>query len=178
MTTICCCIASEDFPSPFKEHAAELAGRASLVRRAQVVPIECVVRGYLAGSGWIEYSKSGSICGIELPKGLRESEQLPTPIWTPTTKAEAGHDEPITWNQAVEIVGIETATRLRDLSIALYNFGAQTARERGLILADTKFEFGWCDGDLIVVDEIFTPRFFALLGRNRVLDWKEPEQFR
>ena len=148
---------AEDFPSPFKEHASELEGRSSLVRRADVVPIECVVRGYLAGSGWIEYSKSGTICGIELPPGLQESEQLPTPIWTPTTKADSGHDEPITWQQAVEIVGLETATRLRDLSIALYNFGAETARSRGLILADTKFEFGFCDGDLIVVDEIFTP---------------------
>ncbi len=148
---------TEDFPSPFRDYANELEGRASLVRRAEVVPIECVVRGYLAGSAWIEYSKSRSVCGIELPSGLQESEQLPHPIFTPTTKANEGHDEPVTWNQAVEIVGIETATKLRDHSIALYNFGAETARERDLILADTKFEFGFADDDLIVVDEIFTP---------------------
>ena len=147
----------EDFPSPFNEYSNELAGRSCLVRRAHVVPIECVVRGYLAGSGWKEYQRSQSVCGVALPSGLRESEQLPASIFTPTTKADAGHDEAITWNQTVEIVGIETATKLRDYSIALYNFGAQTACERGLILADTKFEFGWCDGDLIVVDEIFTP---------------------
>ena len=146
-----------DFPSPFREHADELDGRSMLVRRAEVVPIECVVRGYLAGSGWIEYSKSGSVCGIELPAGLRESDRLPHPIWTPTTKANAGHDEPITWQQAVEIVGQKRAEELRDKSIALYNWGASYARERGIILADTKFEFGMADGDLIVVDEIFTP---------------------
>lgn len=148
---------AEDFPAPFNEHSNEIEGRASLVRRAQVVPIECVVRGYLAGSGWIEYSKSGTVCDVQLPDGLRESEQLPHPIFTPTTKADEGHDEPVTWSQAVEIVGLETATKLRDFSVALYKFGAETARQRGLILADTKFEFGFCDGDLIVVDEIFTP---------------------
>ncbi len=147
----------EDFPAPFDEYSNELAGRSSLVRRAEVVPIECVVRGYLAGNGWKEYQKSQSVCGVQLPADLRESEQLPEPIFTPTTKADAGHDQAITWQQTVDIVGIETATRLRDYSIALYEFGANVARERGLILADTKFEFGFCDGDLIVVDEIFTP---------------------
>ena len=148
---------ANDFPSPFKEHAQELDGRSSLVRRAEVVPVECVVRGYLAGSGWIEYSKSGTVCGIELPTGLRESDRLPHPIFTPTTKADEGHDEPITWQQTVDIVGQRRAEELRDNSLALYTWGADYARERGLILADTKFEFGVADNDLIVVDEIFTP---------------------
>ncbi|HVF85374.1 MAG TPA: phosphoribosylaminoimidazolesuccinocarboxamide synthase, partial [Abditibacteriaceae bacterium] len=139
---------ANDFPGPFKEHVDELDGRSMLVRRAQVVPVVCVVRGYLGGSGWIVYSKSGIVCGIELPKGLRESDRLPYPIFTPTTKADAGHDEPITWEQTVEIVGLECATQLRDASLALYEWGANYARERDIIIADTKFEFGIADGDL------------------------------
>jgi phosphoribosylaminoimidazole-succinocarboxamide synthase len=137
----------------------EVRGRALIVRKLAMLPVECVVRGYLTGSGWKDYVASGSVAGIELPEGLRESEQLPEPIFTPSTKADVGHDETIDFDRAAEIVGDrEVMERLRDLSIALYSFAAQHARERGVILADTKFEFGrGGDGDLIVADEVLTP---------------------
>jgi phosphoribosylaminoimidazole-succinocarboxamide synthase len=144
-----------DFPVPF--NTPELEGRSMLVRRAEVVPVECVVRGYLAGSGWKDYCRTGEVSGIKLPAGLRESEQLPEPIWTPSTKAESGHDEPISFDEVVNICGQETAEKLRAASLKLYEFAANHARERGLILADTKFEFGFAAGDLILVDEVFTP---------------------
>jgi phosphoribosylaminoimidazole-succinocarboxamide synthase len=146
-----------DFPAPFNEYSHELDGRAMLVRRAEVVPIECVVRGYLAGSGWKEYQKSQSVCGVELPPGLRESDKLPQPIWTPTTKADAGHDEPITFDQTADAIGRDLAEKLREVSLALYSFAADYALQRGVIIADTKFEFGLADGDLILVDEALTP---------------------
>lgn len=145
----------QDFPEPF--NTPELEGRAMLVRRAEVVPIECVVRGYLAGSGWKDYGATGQVSGITLPPGMRESEELPERIWTPSTKAESGHDEPISFEQAAQICGEETASRLRDASLMLYDYAAQHALSRGLILADTKFEFGFADGELILVDEAFTP---------------------
>jgi phosphoribosylaminoimidazole-succinocarboxamide synthase len=146
------------FPSPFNA-IPEWDRRAMLVRRTQVLPVECVVRGYLAGSGWKEYQKSQSVCGVALPPGLRESERLPQPIFTPTTKAEvgSGHDEPIDWNQTVEILGRERAEIVRDASLKLYTFAADYARRRGLILADTKFEFGAIGNEIILIDEIFTP---------------------
>jgi phosphoribosylaminoimidazole-succinocarboxamide synthase len=147
----------EDFPAPFNALPDQFAGRSMLVRRAEVLPVECVVRGYLAGSGWKEYQKSQSVCGVALPAGLRESDQLPEPIFTPTTKADAGHDEPIDFSRVIEIVGHEMAERVRDASLALYRFAADYARERGVIIADTKFEFGVVDEELILVDEIFTP---------------------
>lgn len=146
-----------DFPSPLNEMQSEWEGRAMLVRRAKVIPVECVVRGYLAGSGWKEYQKSQSVCGIALPAGLRESDQLPEPIFTPTTKADVGHDEAIDFDGVIRIVGLERAMQLRDVSIELYKFAADYARERGIILADTKFEFGVIEDELILVDEIFTP---------------------
>lgn len=147
-----------DFPAPFNA-LEEWNRRAMLVRRTQVLPVECVVRGYLAGSGWKEYQKSQSVCGVELPPGLRESEQLPQPIFTPTTKAEvgSGHDEPIDWNQTVQILGLKRAEVVRDASLKLYTFAADYARSRGLILADTKFEFGAIGDEIILIDEIFTP---------------------
>lgn len=144
------------FPAPF-DSIGDLEGRAVLVKKAQVLPVECVVRGYLAGSGWKEYQKSGSICGVPLPPGLRESEQLPEPIFTPTTKAEAGHDEPISFEQAAQVLGADRARQARDLSLRLYNFASGIASERGVILADTKFEFGLINNRLHIVDEIFTP---------------------
>lgn len=147
----------EDFPPPFSQMADDLTGRSMLVRRAQVVPVECVVRGYLAGSGWKEYQKSQSVCGVALPSGLQESDHLPEPIFTPTTKADAGHDEPITFEQVVAQVGQECAKQLRDSALALYQCAATYALERGVIIADTKFEFGVADGELILIDEIFTP---------------------
>ena len=134
-----------------------LAGRSSLVRKTEVVPIECVVRGYLAGSGWNEYQQSGTICGIELPAGLAESAQLPEPIFTPATKAETGHDENISFERMVELVGAEMAEELRRRSVEIFNRGADYARQRGLLIADTKFEWGRADGGLILIDEVLTP---------------------
>ena len=147
----------DEFPESFGEHREELAGRAMLVKRAQVVPVECVARGYLSGSGWKEYQKSGAVCGVPLPRGLAESDRLPEPIFTPSTKATEGHDENITLEQASELVGEGLAQRLKELTLSLYEFGVDLASERGIILADTKFEFGFVDGELILVDEVLTP---------------------
>ncbi|MDP6380491.1 MAG: phosphoribosylaminoimidazolesuccinocarboxamide synthase [Phycisphaerae bacterium] len=136
-----------------------LTGRTMLVRKADVLPIECVVRGYLAGSGWREYQENSRICGISLPAGLRQCDQLPEPIFTPATKAESGHDENVSFETAAEIIGTETATRLRDLSLAVYNKAAEYARGRGIIISDTKFEWGRAAGgdEIILVDEVLTP---------------------
>lgn len=148
-----------DFPAPFNELVQDWDGRAMLVRRAEVVPVECVVRGYLAGSGWKQYQETQIVCGENLPPGLRESERLPQPIFTPTTKANVGegHDEPITFEQASGLIGKERALQLREASLALYEFAADYALQRGIIIADTKFEFGIAGDDLILIDEIFTP---------------------
>ena len=148
-----------DFPSPLKEFGAahDWDGRAMLVRKAEVLPVECVVRGYLSGSGWKSYRESGEICGVKLPAGLRESDRLPQPIFTPTTKADAGHDEPITFEETAAILGEARARQIREVSLALYDFAAQLSAERGIILADTKFELGIADGQLILVDEMGTP---------------------
>jgi phosphoribosylaminoimidazole-succinocarboxamide synthase len=145
------------FPAEFLGHREELAGRAMLVKRAQVVPIECVARGYLSGSGWKEYRETGRVCGIELPGGLVESDRLPEPIFTPATKAAEGHDENISLERAAELVGEGLAHRLQELTLTLYEFAAALAWERGIIVADTKFEFGFADGELILVDEVLTP---------------------
>lgn len=147
----------DDFPERFTDHRDELAGRAMLVRRADVVPIECVARGYLSGSGWKEYQETGRVTGIGLPPGLVESDELPEPIFTPATKATEGHDENITIERAGEIVGEGLAERLKELTLSLYEFAADLARERGIILADTKFEFGFSGDELILVDEVLTP---------------------
>jgi phosphoribosylaminoimidazole-succinocarboxamide synthase len=144
----------------FKEVPQEFRGRAMLVERLEMVPVECVVRGYITGSGWKDYQRSGAVCGIELPEGLRESEQLPEPIFTPATKAEVGdHDENVDFDRAAEIVGDrELLEELRRLSIAIYELGAAHARERGIILADTKFEFGRRpDRTIVLGDEVMTP---------------------
>jgi len=137
----------------------EVRGRAIVARKLRMLPVECVVRGYITGSGWKDYQATGKVSGIELPPGLQESERLPTPIFTPSTKAETGHDEAIDFEQAAELVGDrDLATRLRDVSIALYRFAHEHARERGVILADTKFEFGLDDdGRLVLGDEVLTP---------------------
>jgi len=144
---------------------AELIGRSTIARKATRVDVECIVRGYLAGSAWEEYRQYGTVNGVRLPKGLQESEQLPEPMFTPTTKAEEGHDEPMVFSDLVQEVGPEAAQVLRLRSLALYNFAAEYARGRGIIVADTKFEFGWIDGELHVIDEILTPdssRFWAV----------------
>jgi phosphoribosylaminoimidazole-succinocarboxamide synthase len=136
---------------------AMLAGRSTLCRKTKVVPIECVVRGYLAGSGWSEYCKSGTVCGISLPAGLTESARLPEPIFTPSTKAETGHDENISFEQMVKLVGRDLGEELRRRSIDIFNRGAAYALERGIIIADTKFEFGLAGNELILIDEALTP---------------------
>jgi phosphoribosylaminoimidazole-succinocarboxamide synthase len=142
---------------PAVARGPELAGRVTLARRARRIDAECVVRGYLAGSGWAEYRASGEVGGHRLPAGLREAEQLPEPIFTPSTKAEVGHDENITRQQLAQMVGAELARELEERSLALYRAGAQRAAEMGLILADTKFEFGWIDGAVALIDEALTP---------------------
>jgi phosphoribosylaminoimidazole-succinocarboxamide synthase len=147
-----------DLPAPAQAHADELRGRSMLCRKVDIVPFECVVRGYLAGSGWADYQASGAVCGIPLPSGLRQADQLPEPIFTPATKAELGeHDENVGFEHVVDAVGTEVATELRDTSLALYREAAAHAAERGVLLADTKFEFGWLDGRLVLADEALTP---------------------
>jgi phosphoribosylaminoimidazole-succinocarboxamide synthase len=135
----------------------EFTGRSMWVHRAQMFPLECVARGYLAGSGWKDYQRTGELCGIRLPPGLKESGALPEPIFTPATKAPSGHDENISFEQAAGIVGEQTAARLRDLTLALYRKAAEYARTRGIIIADTKFEFGVVDGQIVLADEVLTP---------------------
>jgi phosphoribosylaminoimidazole-succinocarboxamide synthase len=149
----------DDYPPAARAHAAVLGGRSMLVRRTTPVPIECVVRGYLAGSGWAEYRRQGTICGIRLPPGLRESDRLPEPIFTPATKADSGHDVNISEEEAGRIVGAGLVARLRDISIALYRRGVLHAEPRGIIVADTKFEFGLVGPgrDIMLIDEILTP---------------------
>lgn len=145
------------FPEPFASHPALLEGRSMLVRRAKRYDVECVVRGYLAGSGWKEYQKSGTVCGVGLPQGLRLSSKLPEPIFTPATKAQEGHDENIDFDRMASIVGRGVAERLREVSIAIYQAAAAHAESRGLILADTKFEFGERDGAIVWIDEALSP---------------------
>ena len=136
---------------------AGLAGRAMVVRRADVVPLECVARGYLSGSGWSQYGATGTVCGVQLPAGLVESDRLPEPIFTPTTKAAEGHDLPVSSEEAAELVGRGLVERLKELTLTMYERAAEIALRRGIILADTKFEFGFCEGELILVDEVCTP---------------------
>ena len=151
-------IDTEDFPSVCRNYESSLRGRSMLVRKAKRLPVECVVRGYLAGSGWKEYQQSGSICGIAIREGLKESSLLKEPIFTPATKAEHGeHDENITMEKVKEMVGEELAERLKGVSLALYRKGSKIAREKGIIISDTKFEFGLCNGELILIDEVLTP---------------------
>ena len=145
------------FPEPFAEDAEWLAGRSMLVRRAEVIPIECVARGYLSGSGWKEYRANGRVCGIQLPPGLVESDRLPEPIFTPATKEATGHDVNISLEETADRIGEGLAERLKELTLTLYEFAAEHALERGIVLADTKFEFGFAGGDLILIDEVLTP---------------------
>jgi phosphoribosylaminoimidazole-succinocarboxamide synthase len=146
-----------EFPENLQPYSELLRGRSMLVKKAEPLPVECVVRGYLAGSGWKEYQQFGSVCGIELPLGLEQAAQLPKPTFTPATKAASGHDENITWEKCSEILGDERATIVRDLSLAMYSDGRVHADERGIIIADTKFEFGLHDDNLILIDECLTP---------------------
>jgi len=174
-------------PLPVEADVSNLASRSMVVTKTEVVPVECVVRGYLAGSGWKEYQKSGTVCGIRLPDGLKESSQLPEPIFTPATKAETGHDENISFEQMCSIVGPDLSHRLRDLSLQVYQEGCDHARTKGIIIADTKFEFGLKGDDILLIDEVMTPdssRFWpaddyaagrgqASFDKQFVRDWLE-----
>lgn len=159
---------ADDFPAVCKPYADILRGRSMLVKKTRPLPVECVVRGYISGSGWNAYLKSGKICGIRLPGGLKESDRLPEPIFTPSTKEELGnHDVNIDFDRTVDLIGRETAEKVRDLSIAIYRKGAEIAERKGIIIADTKFEFGFYGQDLILIDEVLTPdssRFWPKAG--------------
>jgi len=147
----------DDYPAELRKYDAQLRGRSMLVVRADMIAVECVVRGYLSGSGWKEYKSSGEVCGIPLPAGLRESDKLPQPIFTPAIKATSGHDENISFDRMVSIVGRELSEQLRDLSIRIYQTAADYAATRGIIIADTKFEFGRGPAGLVLADEVLTP---------------------
>ncbi|HWS16968.1 MAG TPA: phosphoribosylaminoimidazolesuccinocarboxamide synthase [Candidatus Elarobacter sp.] len=147
----------EDYPAPLQKHADDLRGRSMLVNKAQMIDIECVARGYLSGSGWKEYQQTGAVCGIKLPTGLKESDKLPEPIFTPATKALSGHDENISIEEMAKRTGKELAEKLRDLTLKIYKTAADYAAGRGIIIADTKFEFGQTSQGLILADEVLTP---------------------
>lgn len=147
----------DQYPEPLKKYSDQLRGRSMLVKKAQMIDIECVARGYLSGSGWKEYQQTGAVCGIKLPAGLKESEKLPEPIFTPATKAVSGHDENISFEQMVERTGFELATQLRDLTLKIYSTAADYAAGRGIIIADTKFEFGRTADGIVLADEVLTP---------------------
>ncbi len=147
----------QEYPVEFRKFKEQLAGRSMLVRRAEMVQAECVARGYLAGSGWKDYQQSGTLCGIALPSGLQESSRLPEPIFTPATKAVSGHDENISFEGMQQIAGVELAEQLRELTLRIYRKAAEYALQRGIIIADTKFEFGLIDGKVVLADEVLTP---------------------
>ena len=147
----------EDYPSQCHKYRDQLEGRSMLVKKAEQLPVECIVRGYLSGSGWKDYKKTGSVCGIKLPEGQQESSRLETPIFTPSTKAEEGHDINISFEETENIVGSEMAAKLREVSLRIYSKARELAEKKGIIIADTKFEFGIHDNELILIDEILTP---------------------
>ncbi|MCL4786729.1 MAG: phosphoribosylaminoimidazolesuccinocarboxamide synthase [Verrucomicrobia bacterium] len=149
--------ANDALPAMLAPFADKVARRSMIVKKAKPLAVECIVRGYLAGSGWKEYKKSQTVCGIPLPAGLQESSELPEPIFTPSTKAETGHDENISFDEAKKILGDDIANQARDLSLKIYKFARDYARQRGIIIADTKFEFGLYEGKLILIDEVLTP---------------------
>jgi phosphoribosylaminoimidazole-succinocarboxamide synthase len=180
---------TDEYPPAARAHAAVLDGRSMLVRRTTPLPIECVARGYLSGSGWKDYQKTGSVCGVKLPPGLRESDRLPEPIFTPATKADTGHDINISESEAAAIIGADLVERLRTLTLALYQRGAEHAESLGIMVADTKFEFGTIGEELILIDEVLTPdssRFWdaatyeagrpqASFDKQFVRDWLETQ---
>ena len=147
----------ETYPEPLPQFRDQLARRSMLVTRCEMLPVECVARGYLAGSGWKDYQKTGAVCGVKLPPGLQESSRLPEPIFTPATKATSGHDVNVSFDEAAEMIGRDVAEKVRDLTLDIYSRAAEYARERGIIIADTKFEFGFVDGELVLADEVLTP---------------------
>ena len=147
----------DEFPKSLQNYRDQLAGRSMIVKKTKPLAVECVVRGYLAGSGWKEYQQSQSVCGIKLPSGLKQASKLPEPIFTPSTKAETGHDENIDMKECAKILGDEMAERVKNLSLEIYSTGRDHAEKKGIILADTKFEFGTVDGKLLLIDEVLTP---------------------
>ena len=147
----------DDYPEPLRQYRDQLEGRSMLVKRARMVEIECVARGYLSGSGWKEYRQQGTVCGIKLPAGLQDSSRLPEPIFTPATKAQTGHDENISFERMVSLVGEDLSRRLRDLTLEIYTRAARYAESKGIIIADTKFEFGFVGDELVLGDEVLTP---------------------
>ena len=146
-----------NFPEELKDYDNQLVGRSMLVKKAEVFPIECIVRGYISGSAWKSYKKDGTVCGIKLPKGLKESDKFEEPLFTPSTKADTGHDINISYEEMKEKIGKEDAEKLKELSLRMYKEGSEYARKKGIIIADTKFEFGKIDDQIIVVDEVLTP---------------------
>jgi len=147
----------QDFPPFLQEYSSQIEGRSMLVRKTKPLPVECVARGYIAGSGWKDYQETGAICGVKLPSGLKQAQKLPKTIFTPATKADTGHDENISFAQAAEILGAQTAKRVRDITIQIYERARDYAMDRGIILSDTKFEFGILDDEIILIDEVLTP---------------------
>lgn len=148
----------DKYPDNLKKYSDILKNRSMLVKKAEPLPVECIVRGYISGSGWKSYQKEGHVCGIKLPSGLKESEKLPEPLFTPSTKADVGdHDINISFSDTIDLIGKEKAEKLRDLSLLIYNRGAEIANEKGIIIADTKFEFGILDNEIILIDEVLTP---------------------
>ena len=170
-------VSADKFTSELAPYADALAGRAMLVRRTEPVPIECVVRGYIVGSGWKDYQKTGAICGIALPAGLRESDRLPEPIFTPSTKATTGHDENISFDETVARIGRPLAEKLRDTSLAIYKSAAEFASARGIMIADTKFEFGLVGDELIWIDEALTPDSSRFWPGNQYMPGKPQPSF-
>jgi len=165
------------FPNELTKFSEQLAGRSMIVKKTKPLPVECVVRGYLAGSGWREYQESQSVCGIKLPAGLQLASQLPEPIFTPATKSESGHDLNIDWAECCRILGDEAATKIRDLSLRIYSAGRDHAAQRGIILADTKFEFGTIDGKLLLIDECLTPDSSRFWPADQYVVGKSPPSF-
>lgn len=167
----------EDFPGECQQYANELNGRSVIVQKAQPLPVECIVRGYLAGSGWNEYKASRTVCGIRLPDGLVESSKLPEPIFTPSTKADVGHDENISFEQAASMLGEDIAAKVRDVSIAVYKKACEIAEARGIIIADTKMEFGILNGELILIDELLTPDSSRFWPQSKYQPGKSQESY-
>jgi len=167
----------EKFPKELHPFRDQLAGRSMVVKKTKPLAVECVVRGYLAGSGWKEYKESNSVCGIELPPGLKQAAQLPKPIFTPSTKAEQGHDENINMKQCAQILGDELADRVKMLSLEIYSRGREYAAEKGIIVADTKFEFGTINGELLLIDECLTPDSSRFWPKDEYAVGQSPPSF-
>ena len=167
----------DEFPKELQGFRDQLAGRSMIVKKTKPLTVECVVRGYLAGSGWKEYQKSQSVCGIKLPAGLQLASQLPEPIFTPSTKADEGHDENIDMKECARILGEEMANRVKDLSLQIYSAGRDHAAQRGIIVADTKFEFGTADGNLLLIDECLTPDSSRFWPKDQYVVGQSPPSF-